>query len=42
MNDFYCRFSVNSYDCSDVLGDIRIDDSVSEPQMSLTDIVKAS
>ncbi len=40
LNDFYCRFNVDSYDCSDVLGAIRIDDSVSKPQMTLTDVVK--
>lgn len=40
LNDFYCRFNVDSYDCSDVLGAIQIDDSVSKPQMTLTDVVK--
>lgn len=30
LNGFYCRFNVNFYDCCDVLGAIRIDDSVSK------------
>lgn len=40
LNDFYCRFDVDSYDCSDVLGAIRIDNSVSKPQISLIDVAK--
>ncbi len=30
---------MDSYDCSDTLEDIRIDDSESKPQMTLTDVV---
>ncbi len=40
LNDFYCRFNVESYDCSDALGAIRVDDSVSKPRITLTDVVK--
>lgn len=41
LNEFDCRFDVNSYDCSDVLEAVRIDDSVSKPQISLDDVVRA-
>ncbi len=39
FNHFYRRFNVDSYDCRDALEDIRIDDSESKPQMTLTDVV---
>ncbi len=40
FNHFYRRFNVDSYDCSDALEDIWIDDSESKPQMTLTAVVK--